>query len=156
MGNSATKEQKASQARPRPVDAAQPTSPTDSGPSSPAFPPSLQQRSLAHPIYTSRMGRVSRTDLSTLLGIRNGQTSEAYNPQHRRASKQEREAKKLEIERAEREKERERSMREEHVDGGYLVTQGVYTGTEDFSKSTVRQLMVRPINSITTSGLTMA
>lgn len=33
-------------------------------------------------------------------------------------------------------------MKEEHVDGGYLVTQGVYVGTEDFSKPTVRQLMV--------------
>lgn len=33
-------------------------------------------------------------------------------------------------------------MREEHVDGGYLVTQGVYTGTEDFNKAVVRQLMV--------------
>jgi hypothetical protein len=33
-------------------------------------------------------------------------------------------------------------MREEHVDGGYLVTQGVYTGTEDFNKAIVRQLMV--------------
>jgi hypothetical protein len=41
-----------------------------------------------------------------------------------------------------REKERERSMKEESVDGGYLVTQGVYTGTEDFSKAVVRQLMV--------------
>lgn len=33
-------------------------------------------------------------------------------------------------------------MREEHVDGGYLVTQGVYTGTEDFNKAVVRQLMI--------------
>lgn len=33
-------------------------------------------------------------------------------------------------------------MREEHVDGGYLVTQGVYVGPEDFSKSIVRQLIV--------------
>lgn len=33
-------------------------------------------------------------------------------------------------------------MREEHVDGGYLVTQGVYVGTEDFNKAVVRQLMV--------------
>lgn len=40
-------------------------------------------------------------------------------------------------------KERERSMREEGVDGGYLVTLGVYTGTEDFNKSIVRQLQVR-------------
>ena len=29
-------------------------------------------------------------------------------------------------------------MREEHVDGGYMVTQGVYTGTEDYSKGIVR------------------
>ena len=33
-------------------------------------------------------------------------------------------------------------MREEHVDGGYLVTQGVYTGIEDYNKGVVRQLMV--------------
>jgi hypothetical protein len=39
-------------------------------------------------------------------------------------------------------KERERSIKEEHVDGGYLVTMGVYTGPEDFSKPIVRQLMV--------------
>lgn len=39
-------------------------------------------------------------------------------------------------------------MREEHVDGGYLVTQGVYVGTEDFSKAMVRQLMVMFIGSL--------
>lgn len=33
-------------------------------------------------------------------------------------------------------------MKEEHVDGGYLVTQGVYVGTEDFNKAVVRRLMV--------------
>ena len=33
-------------------------------------------------------------------------------------------------------------MREEHVDGGFLVTQGVYVGTEDFNKAVVRHLMV--------------
>jgi hypothetical protein len=60
----------------------------------------------------------------------------------RRETKQEREARKLEKERAARLKERERSIREESVDGGYLVTQGVYVGTEDFSKPVVRQLMV--------------
>lgn len=48
----------------------------------------------------------------------------------------------MEKERLAREKERERSIKEEHVDGGFLVTMGVYTGTEDFSKPTVRQLMV--------------
>lgn len=34
-------------------------------------------------------------------------------------------------------------MREEHVDGGFLVTLGTYTGTEDFSKPVVRQLQVQ-------------
>jgi len=34
-------------------------------------------------------------------------------------------------------------MREEHVDGGFLVTMGIYRGTEDFNKSIVRQLQVR-------------
>ena len=48
------------------------------------------------------------------------------------------------MERMAREQERVRSMREEHVDGGFLVTQGVYTGTEDYNKGIVRQLMVRP------------
>lgn len=33
-------------------------------------------------------------------------------------------------------------MNEENVDGGYLVTQGVYVGAEDFNKGIVRQLMV--------------
>lgn len=60
----------------------------------------------------------------------------------RRETKQERDARKLEKERMAREKERERSMREESVDGGYLVTQGVYTGIEDYNKGVVRQLMV--------------
>lgn len=62
--------------------------------------------------------------------------------EHRRETKQEREARRLEKERAARAKERERSMKEEHVDGGYLVTQGVYVGTEDFNKAVTRQLMV--------------
>ena len=54
---------------------------------------------------------------------------------------------KAEKERVAREKERERSMREEHVDGGYLVTQGVYIGTEDYNKGVVRQLMVCATNT---------
>ena len=148
MGNSATKESKQAQARSRIVDAAQSASPSGSEPSSPALPPPLQQRNQPHAVYSGRTGRSSRTDLSSLLGIRNGPPSESYTPQHRRVSKQERESKKLEIERAEREKERERSMREEHVDGGYLVTQGVYTGTEDFNKIIVRQLMVRHVGRV--------
>jgi hypothetical protein len=48
----------------------------------------------------------------------------------------------MQRERLNREKERERSMRDENVDGGFLVTQGVYTGIEDYNKTIVRQLMV--------------
>jgi hypothetical protein len=40
-------------------------------------------------------------------------------------------------------KERERSMQEENVDGGFLVTLGTYIGPEDYSKPVVRQLQVR-------------
>lgn len=38
-------------------------------------------------------------------------------------------------------------MRDEAVDGGYLVTLGTYTGPEDFSKTVVRQLMVRRLSN---------
>lgn len=63
--------------------------------------------------------------------------------ENRKETRQEREARKLEKEKVAREKERERSVREESVDGGFLVTQGVYTGLEDYNKPVVRQLMVR-------------
>ena len=69
----------------------------------------------------------------------------------RRETKQEREARRLERELAQRAIERERSWREEHVDGGYLVTQGIYRQSEDFSKPVVRRLMVR--SKPTMSGL---
>ena len=91
------------------------------------------------PMYASRGHRGSRPDLS-FLGI--GSSSHAEVPE-RRETKQEREARKLEKERVARIKERERSLKAEHVDGGYLVTMGVYTGIEDFNKPVVRQLMVR-------------
>lgn len=65
-----------------------------------------------------------------------------HTAENRRETKQEREARKLEKEKQARLKERERSLREESVDGGYLVTLGTYTGLEDFSKPTVRQLQV--------------
>ncbi|KAL4784266.1 protein sip5 [Aspergillus varians] len=90
----------------------------------------------------SRSHRSSRPDLS-LLGIGGSSDRDAATIlEHRRETKQEREARRLEKERTARLKERERSMKEEHVDGGYLVTQGVYTGTEDFTKPIVRQLMI--------------
>ncbi|KAI9044616.1 Sip5p [Aspergillus affinis] len=89
----------------------------------------------------SRSTRGSRPDLS-ILGIGGSSERDVATLEHRRETRQEREARRLERERVARVKERERSMREEHVDGGYLVTQGVYTGTEDFNKAVVRQLMI--------------
>ncbi|PWY72523.1 C2H2 zinc finger protein [Aspergillus sclerotioniger CBS 115572] len=89
----------------------------------------------------SRSNRGSRPDLS-ILGIGGSSERDLATLEHRRETRQEREARKLEKERVARLKERERSMKEEHVDGGYLVTQGVYTGPEDFNKAVVRQLMI--------------
>lgn len=97
----------------------------------------------SHPVYHSRTGRGSRPDLSSLLGIGGPSDRDVASLEHRRETKQEREARRAERDRLARLKERERSIREEHVDGGYLVTQGVYTGIEDYSKTVVRQLMVR-------------
>ncbi len=141
MGNSATKEQRPSASRLQSSDAGQLASPAGPGsdPSS-LTPPS--DRNPSPPVYNVRTGRGSRPDLSTFLGMRSGPPPDMPTLETRRASKQEREARKLELERAAREKERERSMKEEHVDGGYLVTQGVYTGIEDYNRGVVRQLMV--------------
>jgi hypothetical protein len=69
--------------------------------------------------------------------------SQADPPYERRETKQEREARRLERDRVARIAERERSMKEEHVDGGYLVTLGTYSSPEDFNKQIVRQLVVR-------------
>ena len=76
------------------------------------------------------------------MHIRSGAQSDTAGLENRKETKQEREVRKLERERIARAKERERSIRDEHVDGGYLVTQGVYTGIEDYNKGVVRQLMV--------------
>ncbi|TVY55330.1 Protein sip5 [Lachnellula cervina] len=128
MGNNSTKESRGpdSPSSNRRPDSAGGTS----GPTSPTG------RHHSHP-YASRSGRGSRPDLS-FLGIGNS-NSEAP---ERRETKQEREARKLEKERVARIKERARSLQEESVDGGYLVTLGVYSGPEDFNKSIVRQLMI--------------
>lgn len=104
-------------------------------------------------MYASRSGRGSRADLSFLhIGARERErdsrdSDKEVPPEPRRETKQEREARKLEKERIARDKERERSMRDEAVDGGYLVTLGTYTGPEDFSKTVVRQLMVRRLSN---------
>lgn len=141
MGNSATKEQRPSTSRQRSADPRSISSPIEPGPLS--TPPQSPTERPAHPLYSSRIGRGSRSELSSLLALGNTLERDTAGLENRRETKQEREARKLERERVGRERERERSMRGEHVDGGYLVTQGVYTGLEDFNKPIVRQLMVR-------------
>jgi len=131
MGNNASRESRG------------PNSPSSRRPQSageqPNTPTAATDRHTA--VYAGRSGRGSRHDLS-FLGIGSSTTASTAEGPERRETKQEREARKLEKERVARAKERELSIKEEHVDGGYLVTMGVYTGTEDFSKPVVRQLMV--------------
>lgn len=94
---------------------------------------------LADPRF--QMGRTERSFLS--MGSSASRSREnADAPFEHRETKQEREARRLERERIQRAQDRERSIREEHVDGGYLVTMGVYVGTEDFNKAVVRQLQI--------------
>lgn len=100
-----------------------------SGPTSPTHPDP----------YTSRASRGSRRNLVAAI-VGGGSNNEVP---ERKETQVERRMRRLERERIARIEERERSIKEEHVDGGYLVTMGVYTGPEDFSKPIVRQLMVR-------------
>ncbi|KAI8937137.1 SNF1-interacting protein [Plenodomus lindquistii] len=137
MGNSQGKEaQPAARGHARRSSSGIAASPTAAGPAG------STTESSGSGIYSSRHGRGSRPDLS-FLGIRGPEAVErdpALEP--RRETKAEREARKLEKERVIRAQEREKSLREEGVDGGFLVTLGVYTGPEDFSKPTVRQLQI--------------
>jgi hypothetical protein len=109
-----------------------------------------QAGSSNEPVPTSSTSgrRMSRGDLG-FLGIAGSSSASRDRNRHRedapfvhRETKAEREARKLAREREIRAVERERSMKEENVDGGYLVTLGTYTGTEDYSKPVVRQLLV--------------
>ncbi|KAF1828786.1 C2H2 zinc finger protein [Decorospora gaudefroyi] len=135
MGNSQGKEAPSEGRRhSRRFSSHQVASPTAAAPSN--------ERPANNPYGGSRRERGSRPDLS-FLGIRTGENAErdpALEP--RRETKAEREARKLEKDRVLRAQERERSLREEGVDGGYLVTLGVYTGPEDYSKPAVRQLQI--------------
>ena len=140
MGNSSSKDNRPPS---RPETSRQASSQGGSG-----FPPSSPQNTagerLTTQIYGLRngSGRVgSRSDLA-FLHIGRDRDHEAEAAERPRETKQEREARRAEKERQARLKERERSMREEGVDGGYLVTLGTYTGPEDFSKAIVRQLQI--------------
>ena len=103
--------------------------------------PTSQSPTSDRPFPDYPASRGGRPDLSSILSFGSGHDRDAQY-EVRRETKQEREARKLERERIARDKERERSLREEGVDGGYLVTLGTYTGPEDFNKAVVRQLMV--------------
>ncbi|KAK3331889.1 hypothetical protein B0T19DRAFT_88113 [Cercophora scortea] len=134
MGNSSTKESRSGDAGPH---------------AHPGFPPGLDpstspNAALLADRSSHRRGRVSRGDLGGILGLASpaGSSSHADTPYERRETKQEREARRQEKERVARLAERERSMKEEHVDGGFLVTMGTYTGPEDFNKLVVRQLQI--------------
>ncbi|TGZ82264.1 hypothetical protein EX30DRAFT_370932 [Ascodesmis nigricans] len=83
----------------------------------------------------------SRRDLgeATLFGLAG--SSREHRERDREAERAAREARRQERER-ERQREKERSLREESVDGGFLVTHGVYTGPEDFKDKIVRQLII--------------
>ena len=148
MGNSATKEQRPPLPQMRSSNLRRSSTPTSSQTWSSGQTP-IEQATQS--IYSSRHGRGSRSEISTLLGIAGNSDKESSGLESRRETKPERDARRLERERVAREKERERSIREESVDGGYLVTQGVYTGIEDYSKVIVRQLMVRVGKSSTDS-----
>jgi hypothetical protein len=138
MGNTTTKEQRVSPPlHSRPSQQGRGTPPQLP---SPRFPSHGEGTSLYSP---RQQGRGSRSEFSQLLGLAPNHDRDTNVLENRRETKAEREVRKLERERVNREKERERSMKEESVDGGYLVTQGVYTGIEDFNKAIVRQLMVR-------------
>jgi hypothetical protein len=134
MGNSQTKEARRQGS----------TGPRVSGSNSPALRqdgPANSQEIPIRPYSSSRQTRAARHDF-TFLGIGGSSDQDAPSLEGKRETKHEREARKAEKERAARLKERERSMKEENVDGGYLVTQGVYVGAEDYNKGIVRQLMV--------------
>ncbi len=147
MGNSQTKEARGhGSSGSRVSGSSSPTTRQDAPPNGPD--------SSLRPLQSPRQRRASRPEFS-FLGIGGSNEPDASSLEARRENKQEREARKAEKERVTRVKERERSMKEEHVDGGYLVTQGVYVGTEDFNKGVVRQLMVSSSSQLLPDGCSL-
>ncbi|KAI9653498.1 MAG: SNF1-interacting protein [Trizodia sp. TS-e1964] len=110
---------------------------------SPTAPESASSSGQARTSSASHGSRNGRGRAEFLyLGIGPASDRDARLIDGRKETKQEREARRLEKERIARDLERQRSMREESVDGGYLVTQGVYMGAEDFNHAVVRQLII--------------
>ncbi|KAL1874357.1 hypothetical protein VTK73DRAFT_440 [Phialemonium thermophilum] len=136
MGNASTKES-------RPVDPGRRQS-QSSQPVATNLDPNTAATQSDRSGPSNRRNRISRADLGGILGLSspNSGSSRPSGVAERRETRQEREARRLEKERIARIKERERSLKEEHVDGGYLVTLGTYTGPEDFNKQIVRQLQI--------------
>ncbi|KAK6539954.1 SNF1-interacting protein [Orbilia ellipsospora] len=82
---------------------------------------------------------------ATLLGLsltQNHRDRERERDDGPYKTREERRAEREAEKKKERDKERERSMAEESIDGGFLVTVGVYTGLEDYNIKIVRQLMI--------------
>lgn len=127
MGNSSTKE-------------ARPQSRNDNQNRTPDQDPSQSDAGAARSTLQPQRGSRGRHE-GSFLGLVGA--SATRDTDARKETRQERDARRAKKEAAARLRERERSLREESVDGGYLVTLGTYTGPEDFSKPTVRQLMVR-------------
>jgi len=144
MGNSAGKEARNSShtghSRPGSSRLVGSSSASGGNPTSPTAATSDRVRPEWDGRRSSRGGRSSELAFLSIGG--SSRSDGPAQPEVRRETRAEREARRLERERAARLKERERSVKTESVDGGYLVTLGVYTGTEDFSKPVVRQLMV--------------
>ncbi|KAF2425289.1 hypothetical protein EJ08DRAFT_406388 [Tothia fuscella] len=142
MGNSSTKEARSSSQTQSHLAGVNNSSSTSRPTPTPTLRPSNRTAPpTENPQPPRRRG--SRPELTSIFGI--GTThhdADPADPSARKETKAEREQRKLEKERANRDRERERSLREEGVDGGYMVTLGTYTGTEDFNKPIVRQLMI--------------
>jgi hypothetical protein len=110
---------------------------------------SARDQELANQIYgaATRGGGFRRSSQNlAFLHIGGGSSSAAHREAEAsdrpRETKPERDARRAERDRQARLRERERSVREESVDGGFLVTLGTYTGPEDFNKGIVRQLQI--------------
>ena len=153
MGNSSSKDEAASQRRrPSSTPTSSHSTTTSAGLiSAGASTTQTPAERLTTHIYAARAARATpgvtplhRENLSFLASLAHHRPASPGPdvPERPRETKQEREARRAEKERVLRLKERERSMKEEGVDGGYLVTLGTYTGTEDFDKTIVRQLQI--------------
>ncbi|RVD87473.1 uncharacterized protein DFL_001707 [Arthrobotrys flagrans] len=141
MGNTSTKESRGGSPPPHHHHR---NSRSFSGPSSSAYAPDMERAGSS----SLRLGRRHRGENfeAALLGLNLAQHRDREREREREEgpykTREERRAEKEAERRKEREKERERSMAEESVDGGYLVTVGVYTGPEDYNLKVVRQLQI--------------